>query len=298
MLAERLGLDPAALMHVRGADGRDAIDAQAMNMALAPGTLGYMAGTLMSPVFEGWVDELIWFFGGYVSGRGADPGDPHRRPALRHRRHDRLLADGWLQRRARRPVPSGASCAAIASGRSCSGCTAMLGVLEASWRTRASGVSRVGAGADPHETLLDILGLHPASAEFHTRTGKQPRRDLLARPPGRLSAARHPRKPGRAPSGRPRCRCSSSFGYAGRDPDILDLFFRAGQIKLKGPIDRGSAALRDHCRWPRPRPDHRNYLTWLADAARRLARRPAPAGGLHRRHSRRTRSSTSCSSSR
>ena len=49
---------------------------------------------------------------------------------------------------------------------------AILTTLETSWRTRADAVSHVGGAGDPHRTLLDILGLHPASAELHTRDGK------------------------------------------------------------------------------------------------------------------------------
>ncbi len=264
VFAERLGLDPAALMHVRGADGRDAIDARAMNVALAPGTLGYMAGSLMSPVFEGWVDELSWFFGGYVSGRGAIPAirigaQPYgilaatafsrigwlsndRRDGVLHRlvRADRQWA--FLQR-----------------------LHGILGALEAVWRARAAEVSRVGTGADPHKSLLDILGLHPGSAELHTRAGKH-LDEISSR--GRLAGYR------RGPSEKARAaaqRLSAllmlrNFGYAGPEPDILDLFFRAGQIKLQGPIVE-APPLSESLHLAEATTDHRDYLTWLSDAA-------------------------------
>jgi hypothetical protein len=263
VFAERLGLDPAMLMHARGADGRDAIDAQAMNMALAPGTLGYMAGTLMSPVFEGWVDELSWFFGRYVSGRGAIPAirigaQPYgiiattafsRMTWLKDQRgavFERLMRNDrqwtFLQR-----------------------LHGILGILEASWRAHAEAVSHVGGGADPHAALLDILGLHPASAELHTRAGKH-LDEISSR--GRLAGYRHgPSERARASAQRQAAlQMLQSFGYAGADPDILDLFFRAGQIKLKGPIIE-APPLSETLRLAEATPDHRNYLTWLADAA-------------------------------
>jgi hypothetical protein len=138
--------------------------------------------------------------------------------------------------------------------------------LESRWRDLAAKVSRVGDGADPHKTLLDIVGLHPGSAEFHTRLGKS-LDELASR--GRLAGLR------RAPSERARAATQRrqalellrSLGYTGPEPDILDLFFRSGQIKLKGPLIEAlplseTIALADATE------DGRSYLEWLADAAR------------------------------
>ncbi|MGK2902131.1 MAG: hypothetical protein ACSLE7_04520, partial [Mycobacterium sp.] len=73
VFARLLGIDSEIVKRVRGADGRDAIEARAINTALAPGTLSYLAGVLMNPVFHRWVDDLERFFTRYVSGRGAIP---------------------------------------------------------------------------------------------------------------------------------------------------------------------------------------------------------------------------------
>jgi hypothetical protein len=264
VLAERLGLDPVALMHVRGADGRDSIDAQAMNMALAPGTLGYMAGALMSPVFEGWVDELSWFFGGYVSGRGAVPPiriGPQPYGIVATTAFSRIT---WLMDQRRRGVVD----SMIRADRKWSFLQRLhgiLGVLEASWRGRTAAVGHVGAGIDPHKTLLDILGLHPVSAELHTRTGKH-LDEISSR--ARLAGYRHgPSEKAKAAAQRHAAlQMLRTFGYVGEDPDILDLFFRAGQIKLKGPIIE-APPLSETALLAEATPDHRNYLTWLADAA-------------------------------
>ena len=262
VFAERLGIDPATMMRTRGADGRDAIDAQAMNMALAPGTLGYMAGTLMSPVFEGWVDELVWFFGGYVSGRGAIPAirigaQPYG--IIATTAFSRMT---WLNEQRgdiRRLVRTDRRWAFLQKLH------VILGIMEASWRARANAVSHVGAGADPHVALLDILGLHPASAELHTRTGKH-LDEISSR--ARLARYRHgPSEKAKASAQRQAAlQLLRSFGYAGVEPDILDLFFRAGQIKLKGPIVE-APPLSEALPLAEATSDHRNYLTWLADAA-------------------------------
>src|SRR4029077_11994852 len=57
-----------------------------------------------------------------------------------------------------------------------------------------------------------------------------------------------------------------NFGYAGPEPDILDLFFRAGQIRLQGPIVE-APPLSETLLLSEATTDHRNYLTWLGDAA-------------------------------
>ena len=263
LFAERLGLDPTSFTHTRGADGRDGIDAQAMNMALAPGTLGYMAGTLMSPVFEGWVDELSWFFGGYVSGRGAIPpirigAQPYGIIATTAFSRINWLTDqrGDAFRRLVRTDRQWTFLQKL---------HAILGVLENNWRSRAASVKHVGGSGDPHAVLLDILGLHPASVELHTRAGKH-LDEISSR--ARLAGMGHgPSAKAQAIAQRQAARdMLRAFGYVGADPDILDLFFRAGQIKLKGPIVE-APPLSEALLLAEATPDHRNYLTWLADAA-------------------------------
>ena len=45
----------------------------------------------------------------------------------------------------------------------------MLRLVQADWTDLAQGVSRVGSTGDAHQILLDILGLHPDSAEYYWR---------------------------------------------------------------------------------------------------------------------------------
>jgi hypothetical protein len=265
VLAEQLGLDPAKLLHTRGADGRDTLEAQAMNLALAPGTLGYITGSLMNPVFEGWIDELTWYFTSYVSARGGVPAirigaQPYgiiattafSRMSWLDRERPQIFATHWL-----RPDRQWRMLQMVHR---------MLGLLEGSWRSLVGELSRVGGGGDPHKALLDILGLHPNSAEFHTRQGKS-LDELSSR--GRLAGFR------RGPSERARAAAQRrqallllrNLGYDGAEPDILNLFFRGRQIPLLGPLV-DVPPLSESVLLPDATTDGRSYLEWLADAAR------------------------------
>jgi hypothetical protein len=266
VLAERLGLDPRALEHIRGADGRDAIDAQAMNTALAPGTLGYMAGTLMGPVLGSWADELQWFFGSHVTGRGPMPAvrvgaQPYGIVASTaftriswldpERGHISIIAHPLADRRLEfmRRLHS------------------ILEILEANWRQQVGSIGRVGEpGADPHATLLDILGLHSNSVEFYSRAGKS-LDELSSR--GLLAGL------GKVPSQRAQAAAQRqaalqmlrTFGYSGEEePQILDLFFRSRQILLSGPLVQ-APPLAEQGQLTNVTDDNRNYVAWLASAA-------------------------------
>ena len=47
---------------------------------------------------------------------------------------------------------------------------ALLKKLDAEWNSFVSSVPHVGqTGGDPHQTLLDVIGLHANSAEYHQR---------------------------------------------------------------------------------------------------------------------------------
>src|SRR5207244_1094647 len=41
--------------------------------------------------------------------------------------------------------------------------------IDKTWDEQAKKVSFIGKDGDPHHVLLDILGLHPTSVEFHQR---------------------------------------------------------------------------------------------------------------------------------
>ncbi len=155
-LAELLGIDPAVVMTVPGADGTDQNEARAMNTALWPATWGYHLGTMLNPMFgTDAIDATRAFFTGYVSGRGPVPAfrvgkQPYG--VLVTTAFSRLAwADTDPVAPHRRKL------------------NAVLTAMAGDWNDLAADVPHVGATGDPHATLLGILGLHPASAEFYQR---------------------------------------------------------------------------------------------------------------------------------
>ncbi|MGY1933682.1 hypothetical protein ACW9HE_32895 [Nocardia gipuzkoensis] len=259
VFADFLGLNPGQLRRVRGADGRDCIEARLMNTALAPGTLGYLTGVLMNPVFEGWTSELSWFFSNYVSGRGAVPAirigaQPYGIVAstafsrIAWLGSDDIIGTFIPDRRTRflRRLH------------------AVLGVLQDTWTQGVGDVAHVGDGRDPHQTLLDILGLHPNSAEFHYRPAKS--LDELSRRSILTGILQQPAERFRAALQRQNALIMLRFmGYTGEEPDLLELFFRTGHIKLKGPLV--SEQVSESEPLPAVTADGRNALRWLADTA-------------------------------
>jgi hypothetical protein len=163
-VAEALGIDPALFTRVHGADGADQMQARAMQRALWPATIGYWMDKLLAPIFaDGTVDDTHWFFTSYVSGRGPVPalrigGQPYG--ILPTTAFSRI---GWLTPRS----------ATLNRGDSRSPFLArlfaLLRTVGTDWTQLASGVSYVGKPGDAHKTLLDIVGLHPDSAEYHAR---------------------------------------------------------------------------------------------------------------------------------
>src|SRR5262249_17426643 len=158
-----LGIDPTLFTKVHGADGKDQMQARAMQCALWPATLGYWMDKMLTPVFtDAAVENTRWFFTTYVTGRGAIPairigGQPYG--ILPTTAFSRMA---WLtpNRFAGRFSPQMAFLATLAD---------ILAKIGADWNALRGQVSYVGKPGDAHQLLLDIIGLHPASVEFHSR---------------------------------------------------------------------------------------------------------------------------------
>ena len=136
--------------------------------ALWPATLGYCLETLTGARLRATTTSSTTrgFFTRYVSGRGSAPGRPHRRVSptgsCRPPRSRRIaLARPAGRRRACR--------AASRVGFLLRLHAILLGAVEPTGRTMAAAGAVVGRPGDAHQSLLGILGLHPASAEFHYR---------------------------------------------------------------------------------------------------------------------------------
>jgi len=260
--AELLGIDPATLDGVEGAHGVDQRDARAMQTLLWPATMGYLLGTQLEPVFsDETVEHVRWFFTRHVRGRGSVPAyrvgrqpygvttttafsrstvfRPRPRPELSHR-------PDFLTR-----------------------LHDLLVLADQQWDPLVATVPSLGRGGangpDAHATLLGILGLHPASAEFHYRYAES--LDSLVNKAGLAGfAAELWEAILRADLDAPALDLLRGFGYEGARPPLLNLYFHGRQTKLAGPLvdDRPLSETAPVREWAT---GGRNYLRWLLDAA-------------------------------
>jgi len=265
-LAELLGIDPDTLKKVRHSDGMDQSDARAMNVSLWPATLGYFLDTLMRPVLDDdAIEQTRWFFSNFVSGRGMIPAIRIGRqpygilPVTAFSRMGWLEDDNWL------PI-QGLSHPKNFRGflRSLNG---TLQRVEPEWQGLVRRAAWIGKGGDPHQVLLDILGLNPASVEYHRQIV-----DSMDKPLNSLKMAGLDTGTllsilfGQyVPQG---MRMLNDLGYTGDEvPDILEKVFVDNPELLDGgvvddvPLSE-TTGIREYT------PDHRNYITWLIDTAR------------------------------
>jgi hypothetical protein len=264
-LAEMLGLAPDFFAHTVGADGTDQQAGRAMNRLLWPATLGYWMTTMMRPVFDADVIAATRdFFTRHVLGAGSVP-------AIRvgNQPYGILPATvfsqmSWLDQPVRDGV--GVLAAGAARGAYLRALYAVLDRTRREWAPLAAGVSHVGGPGDPHQVLLDVVGLHPGSVEWGQRTAESLETvvnrlnlqglagffELLVRSLER-QAARD---------------LLSRNGYSGDAvPKLLDQVYDGDLRRLSGGVvdDRPlspTAPIRAYTA------DGHNYLYWLSGAAR------------------------------
>ena len=251
-LAEALGVHDAALQRVHGSDGTDQLEARAMQLALWPATLGYFMDAMMAPVFD---DEDVGatraYFSRYVTGRGSVPAIRIGRQPYGVLPTTAFSRMRWLE------------------GRREGFLRRLYGLLRTAWSEWAMfapSVAHVGPTPDPQQTLLDILGLHASSVEFHSRYARSLRHlynhlNLVGAGAG-FRAELQDRD-----LAEPGAELLEALGYEGTErPAILGLFFHGGQAILDGPLvdDRPLSETQAIREWTT---DHRNYLQWLLDAA-------------------------------
>lgn len=268
-LAEALGLDTEWMKQIPNAGADDQSEARAMNTALWPATLGYFMDTLLKPVFD---DDALyytrWFFNRFVSGRGPVPAIRIGRqpygilPTTAFSRIEWTDRDGqfafatkYLEQR-----PS-------AFQTWLRRYKAILDALRLRWAQLAQSVAHVDAqNADPHQTLLDIVGLHPASVEFHQRyANTQDQENNLAVlwqlfVPWQTLPANELHNEAYA--------LLTSLGYSGPvTPQLFDLFWKVTANQLMGPtIQTGPLSESDPLRVVTT--NNRNYIQWLHEWAR------------------------------
>jgi hypothetical protein len=257
-LANAFGLAPALFDEVPGSKGHEGGEALAMNAALFPGTLGYMLQTLMHPAFDSDTVELTRkFFTTFVTGRGLLPAlRIGRQPygVLPAAAFSRLSWNG-LQL----PREFGASRAFSAFVPRLSD---VLSTLSSTWREKSREAAFVGKAGDPHALLLDILGLHASSVEYHQRFVES-LDDLWNRAAALDFASGLGRAfslAGKVANGEA---LLARFGLQS-SPDLLYKVFLDGQNLLGGPIvDEVPLSETEPVRASTD--DQRNYLEWLRD---------------------------------
>jgi hypothetical protein len=266
-LAEMLGIDLATFDRTLHARGLDQAEARAMNTALWPATWGYVLETMLSPVFDAaTVEQVRWFFNHFVVARGTVPavrvGDqPYGiLPTTVFSRMRWLGGEGFVEPPL--PAPPTREIRSFLAGLA-----QVLARMRDEWEALAAEVARVGGPGDPHQVLLDVVGLHASSVEFHQRYAESleqlTNRIKLEGFFGELLAAfiaLDYTRDGMALLAR--------LGYTGDQiPELLEKFFLDDAFKLLGELIDDQPLSEERAIRPYT-DDGRNYIQWLADAAR------------------------------
>lgn len=272
--SECLGLDTGWLKKIPHAAGRDQCEARAMNTALWPATLGYFMDTLLQPAFN---DDTIyytrWFFNRFVSGRGMLPAIKiGRQPygilptcdfdniawiwgnqtisytyANRFQEAQRsTLFSDWLWK-----------------------FKGILDNLVEIWKTKSNDVVHVRSELTPdhdaHTSLLNILGLHPSSVEFHQRYANTKNQNhniadlYLASLPWTDIPANEFHKEA--------FKFFTFLGYADSSvPQLFDLYWKVETNKLDTIIQDGPLSETEPLR--NMTEDKTNYIQWLSEKAK------------------------------
>lgn len=171
--SEMLGISEGTFADMINTNGRDQLEARAMNTALWPATWGYFFETMLEGALSDWqTNSLRWYFNHFVVGRGNIPSiriDDQPYGILPTTAFSRI---SWLKEKTlmvpndiANELPSGFT-------RFLPGLEQKLNIIQSDWERMALKVAHTGASGDPHQIMLDILGLHSGSVEFHNRTGE------------------------------------------------------------------------------------------------------------------------------
>jgi len=270
--AECLGIDVDWLKQVPHAGGVDQSEARAMNVALWPATLGYFMDTLLQPVFN---DDAIyytrWFFNHFVSGRGMVPAIRIGRQPYCILPTSAFTRIQWVFGQDRLSYTDYSHRFQEQRGTAFKDWLwkfkLVLDQLYSIWRKQSDAVARVGEkDGDPHQMLLDIVGLHPDSVEFHQRYSNTKKQEhniasiwqrfivWQTLPANELHNEAF--------------NLLQLLGYTGlQTPLLFDLFWKVTANRLNGPvIQEGPLSETDPLRSVTT--NDRNYIEWLYEWGR------------------------------
>jgi len=267
-LAGMLGVAPAVLRNSINYYGTDQAEARAMNVTLWPATLGYYMEQMMEPVFqEETVLDTRAFFNRFVIGRGTVP-----LVRIGRQPYGILPATVWSRMSWWKQAPYARTARAL-NLPSAGYVDALFQLTERAvelWRELAKAVAHVGdPGPEPQQTLLDIVGLHPTSAEFYQRYSQSFTQyyNVLGFATEPVSAPVTAAAKAYVQAG---LLALAEFGWTAPPgsplPELLEKIFLKKPNLLKG--DLVEAELSDKKRLTVTRADGRNYIDWLQWAAR------------------------------
>src|SRR5215471_8181327 len=265
--AESLGIDADWLKQVPHAGGVDQSEARAMNVALWPATLGYFMDTLLQPVFN---DDAIyytrWFFNHFVSGRGMVPAIRIGRQPYGILPTSAFTRIQWVFGQDKVSYTDYSHRFQEQRGTAFKDWLwkfkLVLDQLYGIWRTQSAAVEQVGVkNGDPHQMLLDIVGLHPDSVEFYQRYANTKKQEhniasiwqrfivWQTLPANELHNEAF--------------NLLQLLGYTGlQTPLLFDLFWKVTANRLNGPvIQEGPLSEADPLR--KVTTNDRNYIEWL-----------------------------------
>ncbi|PBQ33646.1 hypothetical protein CNR22_18310 [Sphingobacteriaceae bacterium] len=156
-IAEALGVNTSVFQHIRNSKTKDVEEGMAMNRALWPATMGYYAKNMLTPsIVQSHIDDTRSFFTNYVLGRGLIPAFRVRNQPYgiltstvysKWKYSDKTIYEAKLHK----------------------------GILErlrkywiANFFVKVKHIQQ--GSANPGDLLINILGLHPSSLQFHQRT--------------------------------------------------------------------------------------------------------------------------------
>jgi hypothetical protein len=257
-LCEWLGIDPKPLATVPNFRGSDQRDARALNRLLWPTTGDYFFRTMLHPMFsDETLEHLRWYFTHFVSGRGMIPALRIGRQPYGILATTNVAKIGWLDS------------APIASNRLAflKQLYPVLQEFDGIWTKLAEQVSHVGdSGSDPHQTLLNILGLHPTAAEYHFRFATNLSHLFNINQFGGVGASFLTWPVLTNYLKRLRDQLHKLGATTVDDPDLLSQFFTERQGKLFGPLV-GTPQHSETEPLDPLEPGGSNYLEWLHQVA-------------------------------
>lgn len=243
---ELLGISDDTFNDMIKTNGRDQLEARAMNISLWPATWGYFFETMLQGALSDWQrDGLRWYFNHFVVGRGNIPSiriDNQPYGILPTTAFSRMH---WLNGRELIMPNDIANDLPPAFSRFLPGLNHIFSIIQQDWKRMVQKVAHTGSSGDPHQIMLDILGLHGGSVEFHNRIGESFEHIYnLYQASRKSSKTKSSPQPATLKDVLEAISSSiggrlllNELGYTGKEnPEILEKLFVLNAEKLTGPL--------------------------------------------------------------